>query len=160
MVDKHRCWGQRSETNRRIPFTKRPCLPRLCYLDDRRSLQFRSRVKIGIEQNVEGRKEGEVFNFKDRGVLWNFHGSIPLTIAFVDCCGVVKRAISKRRFSLTPIIVLAEVIVTVALSLRLREYFLKFRSTKSKQARSAETGRLKYVCDNNSFCLHKSVLFQ
>lgn len=117
MVDKHRCWGQRSETNRRIPFTKRPCLPRLCYLDDRRSLQFRSRVKIGIEQNVEGRKEGEVFNFKDRGVLWNFHGSIPLTIAFVDC-----RAISKRRFSLTPIIVLAEVIVTVALSLWLRDF--------------------------------------
>lgn len=64
MVDKHRCWGQRSETNRRIPFTKRPCLPRLCYLDDRRSLQFRSRVKIGIEQNVEGRKEGEVFNLE------------------------------------------------------------------------------------------------
>lgn len=52
------------------------------------SSENRDRTKRGRK---EGRKKGEVFNFKDRGVLWNFHGSIPLTIAFVDCCGVVKR---------------------------------------------------------------------
>lgn len=40
---------------------------------------------------MEGRKEKFLTLRKDRGVLWNFHGSIPLTIAFVDCCGVVKR---------------------------------------------------------------------
>lgn len=160
MVDKHRCWGQRSETNRRIPFTKRPCLPRLCYLDDRRSLQFRSRVKIGIEQNVEGRKEGRKEKFLTLRIVVCFGIFTARSLWRSPSSIVVASLNAKRRFSLTPIIVLAEVIVTVALSLWLREYFLKFRSTKSKQARSAETGRLKYVCDNNSFCLHKSVLFQ
>lgn len=117
MVDKHRCWGQRWETNRRIPFTKR--LPRLCYLDDRRSLQFRSRVKIGIEQNVEGRKEGEVFNFKEGS--W-----CALEFSRLDPFDDRLRRLS-RHFE-TKVLLDANnraggsVIVTVALSLWLRDF--------------------------------------